>query len=99
MKKTKFTEEQIARILQEGASGETTQIELCRKHGISQNTYYTWKRKYGGMETEDVRRLKDLERENAQLKRLLAERDLEVDAAKQLLRKNGQALPPILKHG
>ena len=99
MKKAKFTEEQIARILQEGASGQSTQTELCRKHGISQNTYYTWKRKYGGMETEDVRRLKELERENAQLKRLLAERDLEVDAAKQLLRKNGQALPPTLRNG
>jgi putative transposase len=99
LKKATFSEEQIARILQEGATGQTTQSELCRKHGISEATYYTWKRKYGGMETEDVRRLKELERENAQLKRLLAERDLEVDAAKQLLRKNGQALPPLLKNG
>jgi len=95
MKKAKFSEEQIARILQEAASGQTTQAELCRKHGISQNTFYVWKRKYGGLESEDVRRLKELERENGQLKRLLAERDLEVDAIRKLFRKNGYALPNV----
>lgn len=98
MKKAKFTEEQIARILQEAASGQMTQAQLCQKHGISQNSFYIWKRKYGGMETEDVRRLKELEPENSQLKRLLAERDLEVDAVRSLLRKNGQALPQTLKN-
>jgi putative transposase len=84
--------------LQEAASGQTTQAQVCQKHGISQNSFYIWKRKYGGMETEDVRRLKELERENSQLKRLLAEHDLEVDAVRSLLRKNGQALPPTLKN-
>ena len=53
----------------------------------------TWKRKYGGLQSQDVRRLKELEQENSQLKRLLAERDLEVDAVRNLLRKNGWALP------
>lgn len=90
MKKSQFTEEQIAPILQEGALGQTTQIELCRKHCISQNTYYTWKHKYGGMETEDIRLLKDLGRENVQLKRLLAERDLEVEPPNNSFEKTGR---------
>ncbi len=73
MKKSQFSDEQIVRILQEAASGEKSQAQVCREHGISQNTFYTWKRKYGGMETQDVRRLKELEQENNQLKRLLAD--------------------------
>ena len=86
MKKSQFSDEQIVRILQEAASGQKSQSQLCREHGISENTFYTWKRKYGGMETQDVRRLKELEQENSQLKRLLAERDLEVDAVRSLIR-------------
>lgn len=93
MKKSKFTEEQIVRILQEAQSGQSTQADLCRKHGVSPNTFYLWKRKYSGMEQRDVRLLRDLEAENAQLKRLLAERDLEIDAVRMLFRKNGIALP------
>jgi len=93
MKKSQFSEEQIVRILQEAASGEKSQSHLCREHGVSENTFYTWKRKYGGLQSQDVRRLKELELENSQLKRLLAERDLEVDAVRNLLRKNGWALP------
>ena len=93
MKKSQFSEEQIVRILQEAASGQTSQSQLCREHGISENTFYTWKRKYGGLQSRDMRRLKELEQENSQLKRLLAERDLEVDAVRSLLRKNGWALP------
>lgn len=93
MKKSQFSEEQIVRILQEAASGGKSQSQLCREHGISENTFYTWKRKYAGMQSQDVRRLKELEQENSQLKRLLAERDLEVDAVRNLLRKNGWALP------
>ncbi|MBN9500902.1 MAG: transposase, partial [Armatimonadetes bacterium] len=72
MKKSRFSEEQIVRILQEASSGQISQAELCRKHGISQNTFYLWKRKYSGMETDDVRRLKELEAENAALKRIVA---------------------------
>ncbi len=93
MKKSQFSEEQIVRILQEAASGGKSQSQLCREHGVSENTFYTWKRKYGGLQSQDVRRLKELEQENSQLKRLLAERDLEVDAVRSLLRKNGWALP------
>lgn len=97
MKKSKFSDEQIVSILQEAATGATTQSDVCRKHGISENTFYIWKRRFAGMAIEDVRRLKELERENGQLKRLLAERDLEVDAIRILFRKNGQALPSVFR--
>ena len=89
MKKSKFNEEQIVKILQEAASGQMSQAELCRKHGISPNTFYLWKRKFAGMETDDVRRLKELEAENAALKRIVANQALELDATGKLLRKNG----------
>jgi putative transposase len=89
MKKSRFSEEQIVRILQEASSDQISQAELCRKHGISQNTFYLWKRKYSGMETDDVRRLKELEAENAALKRIVANQALELDATGKLLRKNG----------
>jgi putative transposase len=93
MKKSKFTEEQIVRILQEAGTGEKTQAQLCRDHGISPNTFYVWKRKYGGMETRDIRLLRDLESENAQLKRIVANQALEIDAVRALFRKNGLPLP------
>jgi len=93
MKKSKFSEEQIVRILQEAASGQKTRAQLCKEHGVSLNTFYIWKRKYAGLQTDDLRQLRDLERENAQLKRLLADRDLEIDAVRALFRKNGLALP------
>lgn len=93
MKKSKFTEEQIVRILQEASTGQKTQAQVCRDHGVSLNTFYVWKRKYAGLQTEDLRQLRELERENVQLKRLLAERDLEIDAVRALFRKNGLPLP------
>ena len=93
MKKSKFTEEQIVRILQEAEAGSKTQAQLCRDHGISPNTFYVWKRKYSGMETRDVRHLRDLEAENAQLKRIVANQALEIDAVRALFRKNGLPLP------
>lgn len=100
MKKSKFTEEQIVRILQEAQVGQTTQAELCRSHGISPNTFYLWKRKYSGMETRDVRHLRDLESENAQLKRIVANQALEIDAVRALFRKNGLPLPnPLRERG
>jgi putative transposase len=97
MKKSKFTDEQIVRILQEAASGQKSQAEVCRDHGVSQNTFYLWKRKYSGMETDDVKRLRELERENEHLKILLAERDLEISAVKKVFRKNAWTLPSELR--
>lgn len=85
--KKRFSEEQIVGILREGQTGQKTVEELCRAHGIAQPTYYVWKRKYGSMAEPDVKRLKELEKENARLKRLLAERDLEVDVMKEFLEK------------
>jgi len=93
LKRSKFTEEQIVRILQEAASGQKTNAQLCKEHGVNLNTFYIWKRKYAGLQTDDLRQLRELERENAQLKKLLAERDLEIDAVKALFRKNGLPLP------
>lgn len=97
MKRSKFTEEQIVRILQEAASGHKTQAEVCKDNGVSQNTFYLWKRKYAGLETDDLRRLRELERENEQLKILLAERDLEISAVKKVFRKNAWTLPSELR--
>jgi putative transposase len=72
MKRTRFTEEQIIAVLREHESGAKT-ADVCRKHGVSQATFYKWKAKYGGLEVSDARRLKALEDENAKLKKLLAE--------------------------
>ena len=93
MKKSKFTEDQVVRILEEAASGSCTNAEVCRKHGISQNTLYLWKRQYGGMESQDVKRLRELESENAALKRIVADQALVIDATGKVLRKNGWARP------
>jgi putative transposase len=87
MRKSRFSEEQIVSILKEHAAGEPTGT-LCRRHGISQQTFYRWKAKYDGLEGQELKRLKALEEENARLKRLVAEQALDNQALKELLRKN-----------
>jgi putative transposase len=87
MKPNHHTAEQIIKILEQAEKGEQTVAAVCREHGIAEQTFYRWRKAYGGMSLNEVQRLKDLEKENARLKRLLAERDLEVDALKELLAK------------
>jgi putative transposase len=86
MKRTRFTETQIVAVLKEADSGVPVK-DLCRKHGISDATYYNWKSKYGGMEASDLKKLKDLERELSQLKRMYADIALENRALKDLIEK------------
>lgn len=85
--KKRFTEEQIIRVLKEAEAGAKPG-ELCRRHGISEATLYNWKAKYGGMSVSDAKRLKQLEAENAKLKKLLAEEMLNKQALQDLLSKN-----------
>ena len=85
--KRRFTDEQIIGILKEHEAGFTVK-ELCRKHGISDATFYKWRSKYGGMEVSEAKRLKSLEDENARLKKLLAESMLDAATLKEALGKN-----------
>ena len=87
MKNAQFSEEQIVGILQRAEKGEQPISVLCREVGITETTFYRWRKKYGGLSVAETQRLKDLEKENARLKRLLAERDLEIDAVRELLAK------------
>ena len=86
MRKSRFTTDQIVGILKEQEAGAMIS-ELCRRHGISDNTFHRWKRKYGGMEIPDARRLKQLEEENRQLKRIVADQALNLVVVKDLLGK------------
>ena len=88
MKAGEMTDEQIVGILQEAERGEKKVADICREKGISANTFYVWKRKFGALQTSDVKRLRELERENARLKRLLAERDLDIDILREVASKN-----------
>ena len=88
MKKSKFSEEQIVRILKEVEVGAKVG-ETCRKHGISEPTYYAWKNKYAGMDVSQLRHLKDVEVELARLKRMYAELALEHHALKDVLSRKG----------
>jgi putative transposase len=84
--KKRFTEEQIIRILQEAEAGMKV-IEVCRKHGISDATYYNWKAKYGGMTVSDAKKLKALEEENRRLKHIVADLTLDNQALKAVVEK------------
>ena len=86
MKRKRHSEEQIIAILKEHEAGVKT-ADLCRKHAISEQTFYNWKAKYGGLEVSEVKRLKGLENENAKLKKLLADTMLDNAALKDLLAK------------
>jgi len=88
MKRSKFTETQIVGILAEADQGRKVE-EICRKHGISSATYYNWKSKYGGMSASELKRIKELEEENANLKRMFADVSLENQAIKALFAKKG----------
>jgi len=84
--KKRFTEEQIIGFLREAEAGLPTK-ELCRRHGFSEASYYLWRSKFGGMSVSDAKRLKELETENARLKKLLAESVLENEITREALRK------------
>ena len=73
--------------MQQAEKGEQSVATICREQGIAEVTFYRWRKKYGGMSVSEAARLRELERENARLKRLLAERDLELDATKEFLAK------------
>jgi putative transposase len=85
MKASRFSEEQIIHLLQQAECGEPPIGVLCREHGSSAQTFYRWRQQFGGLTVPDAQRLRELSKENARLKRLLAERDLEVAALKALL--------------
>ena len=86
MKRQRHTEEQIIQVLNEAQAGATGD-ELCRRHGISQGTYYKWKQKFGGLQVSDARRLRLLEDENRKLKKLVADQALDMMVLKELLSK------------
>ena len=87
MKKPRFTEQQVAQALRQAEHG-TPAAEVCRKLGVSEATFYAWRTKFGGMSAREVQRLKELEKENARLKRLLAEKVVEIDCLKEVTSKN-----------
>lgn len=87
MRGKRFSTEQIINILKEADAGIPT-ADLCRKHGISQGTYYNWKAKYGDMTVSDARKLKELEQENSRLKRLVANQALDIQMLKEVCSKN-----------
>jgi putative transposase len=85
MKKSRFSEYQMVKILREADRSPVAQV--AKKHGISEQTIYAWRKRYGTLEAVDVKRLRQLEQENAKLKKLVAERDLEIDVMKEVTRK------------
>ncbi len=88
MKRARFNEEQIIGVLKEAETGAKVS-ELCRRHGISDATFYTWRSKYGGLEVSEMRRLRQLEEENRRFKSIVADQALDLRALKDVLAKNG----------
>ena len=86
MRKRRFTEQQIIKVLKQIEGGRSVQ-DVCREYGVSQATYYNWKAKYGGMEASDIKRLKELEAENRRLKQMYANLSLENEALKDIVEK------------
>lgn len=82
MKKTRYSDEQIVRILRE--TDKDTIAEVARRHGVSEATIYAWRKKFGDLQTSEVKRLKGLEAENARLRKLLVDRDLEIEVMKEI---------------
>ena len=89
MRQGRFSEEQIVAILKEVEAGGSKVAELCRRHGISDATFYNWRSKYGGLEISELRRLRQLEDENRRLKSIVADQALDIRALKDVLAKNG----------
>jgi len=86
MKRKRYTEEQILRLIREVESGKTV-AETCRKYNVSESAVYRWRHKYRGMDRSELRRLKELEQENAQLKKIVAQQALDIDTLKEVLGK------------
>jgi putative transposase len=88
--KKRFSEEQIVRVLKEALDGKKIS-EVCRRYGISEATFYNWRKRFEGMQVSELRKLRNLEDENSRLKRLLADKELDIDCLKALLQKHDEA--------
>src|SRR5918995_5264273 len=93
MRKSRFSDEQVVTILRE--ADREPMAAVAKRHGVSEQTIYTWRKRFGTIQADDVRRLKQLEAENARLKKLVAERDLEIEVMKQIAAKNVLSAPSV----